>query len=152
MKNRVLKVAPGGAIERRFDGLVVVKGLDEIDLAIHEGERVGLVGHNGSGKKTLLRLLSGIYAPTSGRAAIDGECVSLINIGLGIDPEATGRENIKLRAAMMGMTAKELARDTMKLPSSQGLETFWTCPSVPIPQGCSFGWRSRLQLQSDPKF
>ncbi|AZO70862.1 MAG: ABC transporter ATP-binding protein [Mesorhizobium sp.] len=128
LKNRVLTVATGGAIERRFDGLVVVKGLDEIDLAIHEGERVGLVGHNGSGKTTLLRLLSGIYAPTSGTAAIDGECVSLINIGLGIDPEATGRENIRLRAVMMGMTAKELSAKYEEIAEFSGLGDFLDMP------------------------
>jgi lipopolysaccharide transport system ATP-binding protein len=54
-----------------------------------------------------LRLLSGVYHPTSGSAKISGECVSLINISLGIDPEATGRENIKMRAAMMGFSPKQ---------------------------------------------
>jgi lipopolysaccharide transport system ATP-binding protein len=103
LKNRVLSAVTGGKIDRQHNGAVVIKGLKNISLEIKAGERVGLVGHNGAGKTTLLRVLSGIYHPTGGRATIVGECISLINIGLGIDPEATGRENIRLRAVMMGM-------------------------------------------------
>lgn len=127
-KNRVLSVATGGAIERLHDGNIVVKGLENINLEISEGERVGLIGHNGSGKTTLLRVLSGIYAPTSGVAAVDGECVSLINISLGIDPEATGRENIRLRAAMMGFTPSELRERLDEITEFSGLGDFLDMP------------------------
>ena len=127
-KNRVLSAVTGGAIDRKFDGSVVVKGLKGINLKIEAGERVGLIGHNGAGKTTLLRVLSGIYAPTEGEAIINGECVSLINIGLGIDPEATGRENIKLRSAMIGFTPKE-ARDRMEeIVEFSGLGDFIDMP------------------------
>jgi lipopolysaccharide transport system ATP-binding protein len=108
LKNRVLSAVTGGKIDRQHNGAVVIKGLQNISLKIKAGERVGLVGHNGAGKTTLLRVLSGIYHPTGGQAAIVGECVSLINIGLGIDPEATGRENIHLRAVMMGMRPAQI--------------------------------------------
>ncbi|CDX46171.1 O-antigen export system ATP-binding protein RfbE [Mesorhizobium plurifarium] len=127
-KNRVLSVATGGAIERRHDGNIVVKGLERINLDIHEGERIGLVGHNGSGKTTLLRVLSGIYTPTSGTADVDGECVSLINISLGIDPEATGRENIRLRAAMMGLTRSKLGERLDEIAEFSGLGDFLDMP------------------------
>ncbi|TIU45909.1 MAG: ABC transporter ATP-binding protein, partial [Mesorhizobium sp.] len=127
-KNRVLSVATGGAIERHHDGNIVVKGLENINLEIKEGERVGLIGHNGSGKTTLLRVLSGIYSPTSGNAAVDGECVSLINISLGIDPEATGRENIRLRAAMMGLTPSELRERLDEITEFSGLGDFLDMP------------------------
>jgi lipopolysaccharide transport system ATP-binding protein len=127
-KNRVLSVATGGAIERHYDGNIVVKGLENINLEIKEGERVGLVGHNGSGKTTLLRVLSGIYSPTSGTALIDGECVSLINISLGIDPEATGRENIRLRAVMMGLTRSELRDRLEEITEFSGLGDFLEMP------------------------
>ncbi|TIT31395.1 MAG: ABC transporter ATP-binding protein, partial [Mesorhizobium sp.] len=127
-KNRVLSVATGGAIERHYDGNVVVKGLENINLEITEGERVGLIGHNGSGKTTLLRVLSGIYTPTSGTAAVDGECVSLINISLGIDPEATGRENIRLRAVMMGLTPSELRDRLDEISEFSGLGDFLDMP------------------------
>lgn len=102
LKNRILGVATGGILSKRHDGVVIVRALDNVTLDIQEGTRLGIVGHNGAGKTTLLRLLGGIFHPTQGSLKTEGNCVSLINIGLGIDPEATGRENIKLRAAMMG--------------------------------------------------
>lgn len=108
LKNRVLSAVTGGKIDRQHDGAVVIKGLQNITLKIGPGERVGLVGHNGAGKTTLLRVLSGIYHPTQGQSNVVGECVSLINISLGIDPEATGRENIRLRAVMMGMRTAQI--------------------------------------------
>jgi lipopolysaccharide transport system ATP-binding protein len=128
LKNRVLSVATGGAIDRRGDGHVIVRGLEDVSFSVKDGDRIGLVGHNGSGKTTLLRVLSGIYKPTSGSAVIDGECVSLINISLGIDPEATGRENIKLRAAMMGMRRDELREQFDGIAEFTGLGDFLDMP------------------------
>ena len=127
-KNRVLSAVTGGAIDRKHDGSVIVKGLQNINLSIKAGERVGLIGHNGAGKTTLLRVLSGIYAPTEGEAIINGECVSLINISLGIDPEATGRENIKLRAAMIGFTPKETKERMEEIIDFSGLSDFIDMP------------------------
>jgi len=128
LKNRLISAATGGIIDREHNGVVVVHGLKGIDLTIKSGERVGLVGHNGSGKTTLLRVLSGIYFPSEGVATVDGECVSLINIALGIDNEATGRENIKLRSAMIGMTPKELQKQMDAIIEFSGLGSFIDMP------------------------
>jgi len=128
LKNRVLSVATGGAIDRRVDGHVIVRGLDDVSFSLREGDSVGLIGHNGSGKTTLLRVLSGIYRPTRGSAVIRGECVSLINIALGIDPEATGRENIRLRGAMMGMKPEELRDRFDEIAAFTGLGDFLDMP------------------------
>jgi lipopolysaccharide transport system ATP-binding protein len=87
-----------------------------------------LIGHNGSGKTTLLRVLSGIYTPTQGSAIIDGHCVSLINISLGIDPDATGRENIRLRSAIMGMDPREITDKFDKIAEFSGLGDFLDMP------------------------
>jgi len=128
LKNRVLSAVTGGAIDRQHDGSVIVRGLQNINLKIAAGERVGLVGHNGSGKTTLLRVLSGIYHPTQGQAIIQGECVSLINISLGIDPEATGRENIRLRSAMMGLTPIQTNERIEEIIDFSGLGDFIDMP------------------------
>lgn len=128
LKNRVLSAMTGGRIDRQHDGHVVVRGLSDINLEIRAGDRVGLVGHNGCGKTTLLRVLSGIYYPTQGSVDVRGECVSLINIGLGIDPEATGRENILLRAAMMGMTPAEIRARMDEIHEFSGLGDFIEMP------------------------
>lgn len=128
LKNRLLSAVTGGAIDRKYDGSVIVKGLQNIQLTIQSGQRVGLIGHNGAGKTTLLRVLSGIYAPTEGEAIINGDCISLINISLGIDPEATGRENIKLRSAMIGFSPKETKERMAEIIEFSGLGNFIDMP------------------------
>lgn len=128
LKNRMLHIATGGKIERKTDRLVVVRGLDSVSMHLRDGDRVGLVGHNGSGKTTLLRVLSGIYSPSQGYVTIEGNCVSLININLGIDPDATGRENIKLRSAMMGMHPREIAAKFDEIAEFSGLGDFLDVP------------------------
>ncbi|QDC44305.1 ABC transporter ATP-binding protein [Methylophilus medardicus] len=128
LKNRVLSAVTGGKIDRAYDGAIIVKGLQDINIKIDQGERIGLVGHNGAGKTTLLRILSGIYQPTQGSANINGDCVSLINIGLGIDPEATGRENILLRAVMMGMTPAQIKKISHEIVEFTGLGQFIDLP------------------------
>lgn len=128
LKNRVLSAVTGGKIDRAYDGAIIVKGLQDINIRIDQGERIGLVGHNGAGKTTLLRILSGIYQPTNGSANIHGDCVSLINVGLGIDPEATGRENIFLRAIMMGMTPAQINKICHEIVEFTGLGQFIDLP------------------------
>ncbi len=128
LKNRLLSAVTGGAIDRQHDGTVIVRALQDVTLSIGPGERVGLVGPNGSGKTTLLRVLSGIYAPTEGVAWLSGHSVSLINIGLGIDPEATGRENIRLRAAMIGFTPMQTRQMMEEIIDFSGLGDFIDMP------------------------
>lgn len=128
LKTQFMRIATGGGITRRSDGHVVVQGLSNINLEIKKGERIGLIGHNGAGKTTLLRVLSKIYRPSSGTAIIDGHCTSLLNISLGIDPEATGRENIRLRAAMMGMKKDELALKFNEIADFTDLGDFLDMP------------------------
>jgi lipopolysaccharide transport system ATP-binding protein len=109
LKNRVIQAATGGRILETEAGRLSVRALDEVSFELCEGDRVGLIGHNGAGKSTLLRMLSGIYAPTSGRVSVEGRVSSLIDISIGIDLEATGRENIFLRGCLLGMSKREIA-------------------------------------------
>lgn len=104
LKKVVLDVATGGRVLGTEKKHAIVRALDNISLEITEGERVGLIGHNGSGKSTLLRMIGGIYAPTSGKCEVNGDIRSLTDISLGIDSESTGRQNIYLRAAMLGLS------------------------------------------------
>lgn len=107
LKNTVMQAATGGKVSFGAEG-TVIRSLEDVTFEIHEGERVGLIGHNGAGKSTLLRALSNVYAPTAGHAEIVGEIGSLVDIGLGIDGEATGRENIFIRGALLGLKRKEI--------------------------------------------
>ena len=77
-------------------------------MSLKEGDRIGLIGHNGAGKSTLLRLLSGIYEPTRGSAAIRGRVAPVFDLGVGMDPEISGYENIIIRGMFLGMTRKQM--------------------------------------------
>jgi len=108
MKNAVLRATTGGAVAKDSANRTFVRSLDKVNFSIKPGERVGLMGHNGSGKTTLLRALSGVYAPTSGNLTVQGRVVSLLDISLGMDPDATGYENIMMRGIMMGLTPRQV--------------------------------------------
>lgn len=106
-KSTMLKAATGGKLDVKEQN-VIIRALDDITFSLKNGDRVGLIGHNGSGKSTLLRLLGKVYVPCSGTAEIEGTVGSLIDISLGIDTEATGRENIYIRGSLLGLGAKEI--------------------------------------------
>ena len=127
LKNKVMQAATGGKVSFGAEG-TVIRSLEDVSFEIKEGERVGLVGHNGAGKSTLLRALSNVYAPTSGRAIIDGEIGSLVDIGLGIDGEATGRENIFIRGALLGLRRKEIERQFDEIVEFSELGEFINMP------------------------
>lgn len=84
--------------------------LDDINFEVKKGEAVGIIGHNGAGKSTLLKLLSRVTAPTTGKISIDGRIASMLEVGTGFHPEMTGRENVYLNGAILGMTKAEIDR------------------------------------------
>jgi ABC-2 type transport system ATP-binding protein/lipopolysaccharide transport system ATP-binding protein len=98
----------GGAIDRGQAGRVVIKAIDGMSFEIHEGDRIGLLGHNGSGKTTLLRTLAGIYEPVIGKIITQGRVVPLFDLQLGMDPDATGIENIWLRGKMLDLSTTQI--------------------------------------------
>ena len=110
LKKAILRTATGGRIGADHSGRVCVRALDQLSFDMSEGDRVGLVGQNGSGKTTLLRVIAGVYEPTEGHIAISGRVASLLDISMGLEPEATGYENIVLRGLMMGVKPKEIRR------------------------------------------
>lgn len=82
--------------------------LHDVDITIGEGESVALFGHNGSGKSTLLKLISGVFRPDAGEVLTRGRIAGLIEVGAGFHPDLSGRENIYLNAAILGMEKKEI--------------------------------------------
>lgn len=103
LKKKVLNLTTGGRIGNDAGKHPVVRALDCLSFEFGHGERVGLTGHNGSGKTTLLRVLSGVYSPVNGVLDVNGRIASLIDVSMGLDPDATGFENIYLRGIMEGL-------------------------------------------------
>ncbi|MGH3322059.1 MAG: ABC transporter ATP-binding protein [Streptosporangiaceae bacterium] len=98
--------------------------LDKITLKIAEGESVGLLGYNGSGKSTLLKLISGVMRPDGGSVRVRGSVAGLINVGAGMSPDLTGRENIFLNAAILGMSEEETRRKYDAIVAFSEIERF----------------------------
>ncbi|MEI8132185.1 MAG: ATP-binding cassette domain-containing protein, partial [Leptolinea sp.] len=84
--------------------------LKDINFQVQQGEALGIIGRNGAGKSTLLKILSRVTAPTSGEVKVKGRIASLLEVGTGFHPELTGRENIYLNGAIMGMDKAEINR------------------------------------------
>ena len=102
--------------------------LKDIDLEVKEGDRLGIIGRNGAGKTTLLKVLSRITEPTAGHIKIRGRVASLLEVGTGFHPELTGRENIYLNGAILGMTRSEIKRKFDEIVAFAGVEHFLDTP------------------------
>jgi lipopolysaccharide transport system ATP-binding protein len=102
--------------------------LRDVGFDVPAGDVVGVIGRNGAGKSTLLKLLSRITAPTTGRIVLDGRVASLLEVGTGFHPELTGRENIFLNGAVLGMSREEIRRKYDEIVSFAGVERFLDTP------------------------
>ncbi len=98
--------------------------LRDIDLTIQPGETVGLLGHNGSGKSTLLKCIAGIYEPTEGEVVTRGRIAALLELGAGFHPELTGRENVYMNGAILGLTKRDIDARFDEIVGFAGLEPF----------------------------
>jgi lipopolysaccharide transport system ATP-binding protein len=116
----------GGAAEP--DSSSLLWALRELSFTIHPGEVVGVVGRNGAGKSTLLKLLARITEPTEGRAEIHGRVGSLLEVGTGFHPELTGRDNIYLNGAILGMGRHEIRRKFDEIAAFAEIERFLDTP------------------------
>lgn len=127
LKNTILQSATGGKVDFGAKE-TIIRSLTDVTFQIKAGERVGLIGHNGAGKSTLLRTLSRVYIPTQGTAKIEGSIGSLVDISLGIDPEATGRENILIRGVLMGLRRSEVKERMQEIIDFSELGSFIDIP------------------------
>ncbi|MDO9130581.1 MAG: ABC transporter ATP-binding protein, partial [Anaerolineales bacterium] len=102
--------------------------LKDINFQVQQGEALGIIGRNGAGKSTLLKILSRVTAPTSGEVKVKGRIASLLEVGTGFHPELTGRENIYLNGAIMGMRKVEINRKFAEIVDFSGVEQFIDTP------------------------
>jgi lipopolysaccharide transport system ATP-binding protein len=106
----------------------VVLSLKDLNFEIEQGDAVGIIGRNGAGKSTLLKILSRVTSPTTGVVKIKGRIASLLEVGTGFHPELTGRENIYLNGAILGMRKVEIRRKFEEIVSFAGVERYIDTP------------------------
>jgi ABC-2 type transport system ATP-binding protein len=100
------------------------QALEDISFEIKKGEFFGIVGRNGSGKSTLLKIIAGIYQPTKGNISVNGKLVPFIELGVGFNPELTGRENVYLNGSILGFTRKQVQKNYHKIVEFSELKEF----------------------------
>ena len=127
LKKTLAASVTGGRLGQET-GVRVVEALSGINLELKSGDRLGLIGHNGAGKSTMLRMLAGVYEPSSGDFFRQGTVASLIDPSLGIEGDATGIENIMLRGLVMGMSKKEVDALTPDICEFSGLGEYVNMP------------------------
>ncbi|SRR5579871_2143735 len=108
--------------------IMEVRALQDINLHLSQGDRLGFIGHNGAGKSTILKLLAGIYQPTSGRRFVEGRISSLFDIALGFEGEASGWENIAYRSYLQGETPASVRAKKMAIAEFSELGDFLNMP------------------------
>ena len=128
VKKDFLRLATGGNVMRDNKQHVVVRSLNNINLTIQHGDRIGLIGHNGAGKSTMLRLLAKIYEPTHGQINIDGHVSPMLDLMQGMELEASGHDNILMRGIILGLTHKEIAKQIDDIAELTGLGDYLDMP------------------------
>jgi len=128
LKKHLARVAVGGQLDQARHGSTTVTAITGLDLELRAGDRLGLIGHNGSGKTTLLRALSGAYEPDEGQIEVRGKIAPLLDLSLGIDPTATGLENIRLRGRIAGLSARQVDEKLDEIAAFTGLGPFLAMP------------------------
>src|SRR5258707_6283440 len=108
LKKILVATTTKGNLARDATHRISVRALNDVTLDIEDGERVGLIGANGAGKTTLLRVLAGIYSPTRGKFYSSGRISALLDVSVGLNPEATGRENIVSRGMYMNIHPRDM--------------------------------------------
>jgi lipopolysaccharide transport system ATP-binding protein len=128
LKKQLARVAVGGRVDRKLTGTTEVTALSGLNLELKAGDRLGLIGHNGSGKTTLLRALSGAYEPDEGEIEVHGRIAALLDLNLGVDPSASGYDNIRMRGRIAGLTARQIAEKMDEIAAFTGLGPFLAMP------------------------
>ena len=113
---------------KRATGIKTVCALRGVSFDVHPGEVIGIIGRNGSGKSTLLKIISAITEPTSGSVKLYGRCGSLLEVGTGFHPELTGRDNIYLNGAILGMKRNEIRQSFDEIVSFAEVDSFIDTP------------------------
>lgn len=127
------------------------EALHGVSFALEPGESLGLIGENGAGKSTLLKILSGVTAPSGGSVKVAGRVASLLELGMGFHPELTGRQNIRLNAAMMGFSEAEVREKIPEITAFAELAEFIDRPVKTYSSGMSMRLGFAIAVQVEPE-
>lgn len=128
LRTHTLNALTGGKILNTFNKKMIIRALNDVNLDIREGDALGLVGPNGSGKSSLLRLISGIYKPTTGSVSVSGELRPLISLGVGLEANLTGIDNVRRLGALYGYKPEAIDEKLDQIVSFSGLGDFIELP------------------------
>ncbi|WP_102946508.1 ABC transporter ATP-binding protein [Stenotrophomonas sp. VV52] len=128
MKGAIMSAVTGGRVAPSSRNVTVVDSLQDVSFELREGDKLGLVGHNGAGKTTLLKTLAGVYEPTSGYVRSRGRIANLLDVTMGMDFEATGVENIRLKGLLHGLSRAEIAAKMPSICEFSGLGPYVDMP------------------------
>jgi ABC-type polysaccharide/polyol phosphate transport system ATPase subunit len=125
--------------------------LDKVDLVVNAGEKIGIIGSNGSGKSTMLKLICGILKPTTGNLWVKGEIAPLIELGAGFDPDLSVRDNIVLYGVMLGFSRKEMKERVFSILDFAELQDYMFAPVKSLSSGMSarLGFAIATDVQPD---
>jgi lipopolysaccharide transport system ATP-binding protein len=127
-----------------------IAALETVDFAVHRGEAFGVIGGNGSGKSTLLKLVAGMLKPTTGRITVAGRVAALIELGAGFHPEISGRENVFINGAVLGLTRKQIERRYEDIVEFSGLGDFMEEPVKNYSSGMYVRLGFAVAVNTDP--
>jgi ABC-2 type transport system ATP-binding protein len=127
-KKNFLRLATGGNVSQNANEHIIIRSLNNLSFSIQHGDRIGLIGHNGAGKSTFLKLLARIYEPTGGQLHIEGQVSPMLNLMQGIETEFTGFENITIRGIILGLTTKQIKAQISEIAELTGLGDYLAMP------------------------
>lgn len=128
LKGAIMSAVTGGRIAPTSRHITVVNALDEVSFRLEEGDRLGLVGHNGAGKTSLLKLIAGVYEPSSGHVVTHGRVANLLDVTMGMDFEATGVDNIRIKGLMQGLSSRDIESRIEEIVDFSGLGDYVKMP------------------------
>ena len=148
LRNAVFNLAVGGKLYKDQGDVTVVRAVENVSFELKEGDRLALIGHNGSGKTSLLKIIAGVYHPAKGRVEVQGSLTSMIASGAGMDSEATGLQNIRKLGQMRMIPNKVIDESIGKIVEFSGLGDFVRLPVKTF----SMGMMSRLMFACATEF
>lgn len=150
LKKKIISFGTGGRLARDAANHFVVQALENISLELNDGDRLGIIGANGSGKSTLLRTMAGIYQPNEGTVSSYGQIAAIIDHSVGLEPQATGLENIQARAVLLNVSTRDWANYEERVRDICELGDYLSMPVHTYSSGMMMRLNFALSISVDP--